>query len=192
MANANAPFGLKPIRGAFSQPYNDGAQPYAKAAADTAVVRYGDPVVVTGAETAEGVPIVTLATAGSTNAITGIAVGFRPLGVSEWLGYAPASTLYEVLVTDNPDGEYLIQEDSDGGALAAGSTGLNAAIVFGAATGNQSAAMLDSSTAATTAGLQVRILGLAQIPGNAIGNYAVWRVRLNNVTTTPNAASTGA
>lgn len=192
MANANAPFGLKPIRGASSQPYNDGAQPYAKLAADTSVIRYGDPVTVTGTADADGRPAVTLSTAGATNAITGVAVGFRPIGATEWLGYAPASTAYEVLVEDNPFAEYLIQEDSDGGALAVADVGLNAAIVFGTATGNRSAAMLDSSTKATTAGLQVRIVGLAQIVGNAIGDYAVWRVRLNNVTTTPNAGSTGA
>lgn len=192
MANANAPFGLKPIRGAFSQPYNDGAQPYAKLAADTSVIRYGDPVTVTGTASASGVPAVTLSTAGTGNAITGVAVGFRPLGATEWLGYAPASVEYEVLVEDNPLAEFLIQEDSDSGNLAAADVGLNAAIIFGTATGNRSAAMLDSSTKATTAGLQVRILGLAQIVGNEIGTYAVWRVRLNNVTTTPNAANTGA
>lgn len=189
MANANAPFGLKPVRGAFSQPYNDGAQPYAKAAADTAVVRYGDPVSLTGEATADGVPIVTLTTAaGTTNRITGVAVGFRPIGATEWLGYAPASTAYEVLVEDNPEAEFFIQEDSDGGAVAVASVGLNAQLVFGTATGNNSAAMLDSSTAATTATHQLRIMGLAQIVNNAQGNYAIWRVRLNMHTHAPAVA----
>lgn len=191
MANDNAPFGFKPVRGAYSQPYNDGAQVYAAAAGDSTVIRLGDPVTITGTATADGISIVTRSTAGATNAITGIAVGFRPYGATEWLGYRPASTAYEVLVEDNPWAEFYIMEDSDGGALAATNVGQNAAIIYGTATGNRSAAMIDSSTAATTAGLQVNILGLAQIVGNEIGNYAVWRVRLNNVTTTPNAASTG-
>lgn len=197
MANSNAPFGFKPVRGAFSQPYNDGAQVYAAAAADAQAILLGDPVTVTGDATTDGIPIVTRSTAGSGNAITGIAVGFRPYGNTEWLAYRPASTLYEVLVEDNPWAEFYIMEDGDGAGagapLAAVDVGLNAAIVFGTPVNNsRSAAMLDSSTKATTAALQVRILGLAQVVNNAIGNYAVWRVRLNNVTTTPNAGSTGA
>lgn len=193
MANANAPFGFKPVRGSSSQPWNDGAQPYAAAAGDSTVIRLGDPVTLTGTATADGVPIVARSTAGSTNAITGIAVGFRPYGNTEWLSYRPASTAYEVLVqVADPMTEYWIQEDSDGGALAAVDVGLNAAIVFGTpGSDGRSAAMIDSSTKATTAGLQVRILGLAQITNNAIGDYAVWRVRVNNTTETPNAASTG-
>lgn len=192
MANVNAPFGLKPIRGASSQPYNDGTQIFQVPATDSTAVKYGDPVTVTGDASATGVPYVARTAAGS-NAITGVAVGFRPLGNTEWLGYRPASVAYEVMVECDPASEYLIMEDSDGGALAAADVGLNATFVFGAATGeNSSVAMLDSSTKATTAGLPLRIMGLAQIVNNAIGQYAVWRVRLNNVTTTPNAASTGA
>jgi len=195
MPNGNGPFGFKPVRSASSQPYNDGANTYHVPASDASVIRLGDPVVVTGTGSAAGTSDVTLATAGSGNAITGIAVGFRPAGATEWLGYRPASTEYFVMVEDNPEAEFYIQEDGDGAAagapLAAVDIGLNAAIVYGTATGNRSAAMLDSSTKATTAALQVRIVGLAQTVGNEIGNYAVWRVRLNNVTTTPNAASTG-
>ena len=180
MPNVNAPFGLKPIRSAFSGPYNDGAQPYAAAAADTAVIRYGDPVTLTGEANTLGLPIVALSTAaGTTNRVTGVAVGFRPLGATEWLGYRPASVAYEVLVEDNPYAEFLIQEDSVGAPVALTSTGLNAQLIYGTATGNTSAAMLQSSTAAVTATHQLRILGLSQIVNNEQGNFAVWRVRLN-------------
>lgn len=193
MANVNAPFGLKPVRGVAGGPFNDGANPYIASASDANIIRLGDPVTVTGDAHTDGTPIVTLSTAGSGNAITGVAVGFRPLGATTWYNYRPASTLYEVLVNDNPLTEYHIMEDSVGGALAAADVGLNAALVSGTApVDGRSGWMLDSSTKATTAALQVRILGLAQTVNNAIGNYAVWRVRLNNVTTTPNAASTGA
>lgn len=189
MANANAPFGFIPWRGATSQPYNDGAQPYAAAAGDATVIRLGDPVTVTGTATADGVPIVARTAAGA-NAITGIAVGFLPIGATEWLSYRPASTAGVVLVQDDPNAEYLIQEDSDAGALAAVDVGLNANIIYGTPTGNnRSAAMLDSSSKATTATLQCRIVGLAQRVNNEIGTYAVWRVRLNNVTTTAGAGA---
>ena len=190
MANANAPFGFIPAREASSGPYNDGAQPYAAAAGDSTIIRLGDPVTTTGTATTDGIPVVTRSTAGDTNAITGIAVGFRPYGATEWLNYRPASTAYEVLVQDDPDAEYLIQEDSAGGAIAATSVGLNAAIVYGTpGTDGRSAAMIDSSTAAATATLQVRIVGLAQRVNNEIGNYAVWRVKLNNITTAPGAGA---
>lgn len=188
MPNVNAPFGLKPIRSAFSGPYNDGAQPYAALAADSVVIRYGDPVTLTGAGTVDGLPVVALATVGGTTSITGVAVGFRPLGATEWLGYRPASVAYEVLVEDNPNAEFLIQEDSVGGAVAVASIGLNAQIIYGTATGNTSAAMLDSSTAAVTATHQLRIMGLSQIVNNEQGNFAIWRVRLNMHTHTPATA----
>lgn len=193
MPNSNAPFGFKPTRSASSGCYNGGAQVYAAAAGDSTVIRRGDPVTVTGTASTDGVPIVTRSTAGAGNAITGIAVGFRPYGDTEWLNIRPASTAYEVLVQDDPLAEYYLQEDSVGGALAAANVGLNAAVAFGTpGVDGRSAAMIDSSTAAATAGLQVRIVGLAQLVDNEIGNHAVWRVRLNNVTTTPNAAATGA
>ncbi len=191
MPNANAPFGFRPIRGAFSQPYNDGTQVYAAAAADATAIRYGDPVTITGSATALGTPYVARSTAGTGNAITGVAVGFRPFGASEWLGYRPASVEYEVLVEDSPFIEFEIMEDSDGGAIDVNAVGSNAAIIFGTATGNQSAAMIDSSTVGTTVGLQVRLLRVARRVDNAPGNYAVWTVRINNSTQTPNAASTG-
>jgi hypothetical protein len=192
MANANAPFGFIPIRNASSGPYNDGTQVYAAAAADSTVIRNGDPVTITGAATADGIPYVARSTAGSGNAITGIAVGFRPYGATAWLNYRPASTLYEVLVEVNPFGEYLIQEDSDGGAIAVADIGFNAAIVYGTpGVDGRSAAMIDSSTVANTAALQVRILGISTRVNNAVGNYAVWRVRINNTTETPNAGTTG-
>ena len=180
MPNPNAPFGLKPVRSASSGPYNDGAQPYVALAADSTVIRYGDPVTVTGTGSVDGTPAVTLTTAGgTTNSVTGIAVGFRPLGTTEWLGFRPASVAYEVLVMDDPRAEFFIMEDSVGGAVAVTAIGLNVQLVFGSATGNTSAAMLDSSTTAVTATHQLRILGLAQIVGNEVGDFAVWRVRLN-------------
>jgi len=191
MPNINRPFGLKPVRGAYSQPYNDGAQPYAAVAADAFSTRMGDPVTITGAATDAGTPVVARSTAGTGNAITGVAVGFRPLGTSEWLGYRPASTDYEVLVEDNPLVEFEIMEDSDAGALDVNQAGSNVALIYGTATGNSSAAMLDSSTVGTTVGLQIRLLGIARRVDNEPGNYAIWRCRINNSTQTPNASSTG-
>ena len=191
MPNLNAPMGFIPIRSATSGPYNDGAMVYAAAAGDSVVIRLGDPVTVTGTADANGVPIVARSTAGSGNAITGIAVGFRPVGSDQpFTSNRPASTAAEVLVQDDPNAEYEIQEDSDTSTLAAADVGLNAAIVFGTpGSTNRSAAMIDSSTKATTAGLQVRIVGLSQRVGNEIGDYAKWRVRLNNVNTTAGAGA---
>ena len=57
----------------------------------------------------------------------------------------------------------------------------NANLVIGncsTATG-VSIAEIDSSSAATTATLQVRLLRLVQRPDNVAGNYAKWLVQIN-------------
>ena len=190
MANPNAPFGLKPVRDVFSGPTSGGLSSYVALSGDSAAIYRGDPVAVTGTATADGIPVVAKATLTTDNLWTGVALGFRPRGATEWLGYRPASVEYEVLVCDDPTAEYFCQEDSDSSNLAAVDVGLNVIAAAGTASGNQSGLMIDSSSKATTATHQLRLLGLAQIPGNAIGTNAIWRVRLNTSTTTP-VASTG-
>lgn len=150
----------------------------------------GDPLVPTGVTDGFGVPMVTLATAGATHTVLGGFVGQTngPQGSQVTLLqsdplYRVASTLSYGLVCDDPNQVYIIQEDSDGGAIAAANAGYsNANLVSGSgstATG-LSGWMLDSSTASSgNATYQLRILGLARGPDNAIGNFAKWYVRLN-------------
>jgi hypothetical protein len=190
MPNANAPFGLKPVRSASSAPFNDGADPHALLAADTSVVYRGDPVVLSGSADTDGVPSVTLATAGSGNRITGAVSGFsiNPTIVAN--GFRPAGLACHAFVEHDPD---LLYEVMANGAVVATDIGANANLIAGAAgnTYGVSGWMLDTASMTTTATLQVRIEGLARRPDNDFGQYAVVLVRINQTTETPAAGSTG-
>lgn len=187
MANNDAPFGLKPVRHANGAPYSGACNRYYVASGESNNIFIGDPVALSGTGNAEGIPGVVRATAGAGSSAgdgpVGVVVGFENL-TSDNLSrtYRPASTEMFVLVADDPDLEYEIQEDSDGGAVAVGSVGLNANFIIGtgSTTTGVSATELDSSTAATTATLDMRILGIKQAPDNEVGTNAVWRVRLLN------------
>lgn len=193
MANGNAPWGLIPRRMRNSEAESGGLNEYFVAADYATALFIGDPVIISGTGSPEGVPGVVLATAGATNRITGVIVGFRPNPAIVASGYMAASTGGYVLVADNPDAEFEIQEDSVGGALTVANIGQNADLV--AAAGNtflkRSQWQLDSSTAGTGATLQVRILGLEQRADNELGVNAKWLVRLNLPTEQGIASGTG-
>ena len=81
-------------------------------------------------------------------------------------------------VLDDPSQMFIIQND---GTSAATDYGLNADVVVG--TGNTvtglSAMELDTSTIATTAALNLKIIGLWDVPNNAVGANAVVVVKIN-------------
>ena len=81
-------------------------------------------------------------------------------------------------VLDDPSQMFIIQND---GTSAVTNYGKNADIVIG--TGNTttglSANELDTSTIATTAALNLKIIGLWDVPNNAVGANAVVVVKIN-------------
>lgn len=180
MANANTPFGLKPVRsGGTSMQIETFYVP----SSDATALYIGDPVSMAGSADANGVATVTRAAAAGagTSLIKGVVVGFVPSSADETPGYRPASTAMYVLVNTDKDQIYEVQEDAVGGALAAADVGLCADIVVGAAnaTYNLSGVQLDTSTKATTATLPLKILGFVQRPDNVIGANAKVLVRIN-------------
>lgn len=181
MPNGNAPQGLIPRRMRTGESENGALNEYYVDPAYATAVFEGDPVILSGTGSPEGVPGVVVATAGATNRITGVVIGFRPDPGIVARGYLTASTGGYVLVADNPDAEFEIQEDSIGSNLAITNIGQNADLVAGA--GNtflkRSGWMLDSSTAGTGATMQVRIVGFQQRVDNELGQYGKWLVRLN-------------
>ena len=181
MPNGNAPLGLTPRRMRTGETENGSLNEYYVDPTYATALFMGDPVIINGTGSAEGVPSVILASAGATNRITGVVVGFRPSPTIVALGYLPATTAGYVLVADNPDAEFEVQEDSVGGALAVTAIGLNANLI--AAAGNtflkRSQWMLQSNSTGTGATLQVRIVGFEQRADNEIGQYGKWLVRLN-------------
>lgn len=199
MANANAPRGLVPKRYRNGSPFMGPLRKYYVNAGDATALFIGDPVVLSGTGDAKGVPGCTRATAGTAGRITGVVCGIAnddSLPSSNdmlQMGYRPASTAGYVLVCDDPEVLFEIQEDSVGGNLANTSIGLNAdlAVGTGSTQTRQSGFMLDSSTAAVTATLQLRIIQLEQRPDNEIGQYAKWLVAINLPTETGAPGSTG-
>jgi hypothetical protein len=189
MANANAPFGLKPVRSASSAPFNDGCDPFALLAADTNAYYIGDPVVLSGTADTDGTPSATLATAGAGNRITGAISGFGITPSVIATGHRVAGDLVHAFVEHDPDLLYEVQAN---GPVAATDIGANANLIAGASPdGRRSGWMLDTASMTTTATLQVRIMGLARRPDNDFGANAVVLVRINQTTETPAAGSTG-
>jgi hypothetical protein len=194
MANSNAPMGLVPRRYRNGSPYMGAARTYYVPATDATAIYPGDPVIIAGDGDAAGNPTVTLATAAS-GRITGVMVGIRPGGNNTLIPpkYRAASTAEYILVADEPDLLFEAQEDGVGGSLAATNIGQNISLIAG--NGNSytglSGWMIDSSTAATTNTLQMRIIGLVQRPDNVIGTTAKWLVANNLPTETGAAGSLG-
>ena len=201
MANVDAPFGLRAVRHRDGRPYTGSGNWYFLPSSDSTAMFIGDPVTIAGsANTAEvevpGVgkrqpgtlPTVVKSTAGTTNLITGVIVGFAadPNGLETI--HRPASTDRACFVCDDPDVLFEVQEDSVGGDLAVTNIGQNITPIFGAgsATTGLSGAEIDTSSAATTQGFQLRIVGLADKPDNEIGTNANWLVTINQHSFGPN------
>jgi hypothetical protein len=195
MSNANAPSGLRPIN-QNGTPWSGQGTLCAVPAAQTGNIFLGDPVVALGGTDAFGCPLVGIATAGAGNAVLGsmlsisngpAAGGNSTFTVTRDLPvYRQASILNYILVTDDPNCLFEIQEDSNGGAIAAATGGFaNGNMVAGAGGSTVtgfSSWQLQSSSVSSSANTtyQLRLLGLVRGPDNAIGNYAKWIVRLNN------------
>ena len=81
-------------------------------------------------------------------------------------------------VLDDPSQLFIIQADED---IVQADIGKNADIVGtgGSTTTGVSTMELDSSTIADTAALNLKIVGLYSIPGNALGDFAVVVVKIN-------------
>ena len=203
MANADTPFGLKPVRHKGGAHYNGAANPYYVPSTYATDLFVGDPVIVTGtANTAQvkrvggdfeigTLPEINKATAGSTNRISGVIVGFMPV-TSDTPVYGAASTERIALVADDPD---LIFEAQADDALAVTGVGANANLVFtssGSTITGISGVEVDSSTSAVGATLQVRVLRFANRSDNE-ANLAANKVEvmINLHTATTGVGSAG-
>jgi len=189
MANANRPSGFTPVQYLNGAPWSGQCRIYSIAASYGTALYIGDPVISSGTADANGVPGVVIGA--TTGALRGVIVG---LGTSEMLSvnpdnlnriYKPASdpSVWYAKVVDDPNVIFAIQEHSNGTALAATDVGLNTIGYSGTAgngylSGWQLASATDA-TPATTATLQLRLLGLQRVFGNEFGAYAKWLVQIN-------------
>ena len=188
MANANRPSGFTPVRYLNGTEWNGQANLYSIAASYGTALAIGDPVISSSTADANGVPGIVLGAA--TGALRGVIVA---LGKGEGLMANPSNldstkrpasdpAVWYAMVVDDPAVVFEIQEESNGTALAATEVGLNTVPLLAAAGTYQSGWLLRSATGATpatTATLQLRLLGLSRKPGNAFGAYAKWLVKIN-------------
>jgi len=189
MANVNRPSGFTPVQYLNGSAWNGQARLYSIAAAYTVALYIGDPVISGGGADANGVPTITLGAA--TGGLRGVIVG---LGTAEGLmanpknldiTYRPAAaqaTDWYAMVVDDPNVLFEIQEQSNGTQLTAAEIGLNTISVLGTGNGYVSGWLLASTTGATaavTATLQLKLMGLVRRPDNAFGAYAKHLVQIN-------------
>lgn len=180
MANADAPFGLRPVSTLTGGDWKGKVETVALLAADGTATFIGDPVKLSGTASADGLyPSVAQCAAG--NNIDYVIVGFEPDFDNESFNtqYRLASTLRLARAVPVKDVIFEIQEDSVGGDIAITAVGEACDIIVGSGDTNTgtSGVELDSSNAGT--GDQLVILGLGRDVDNAIGTNAVWRVRVN-------------
>lgn len=188
MANTNNPEGLRPVRYVSGAPYNGACREYYVPSSDGTALYVGDPVIKAGDGDADGVPTATRATAGGGNKITGVVVGVRNTP-TQTTRYRKASDAQYVLVADDPNLLFEIQEDAVGGALASTNIGQNIDLVSGSGstTTGLSGFQADSSTAATTNTLQLSIVAFTKRADNVIGANAKILVRINQHSEVPGA-----
>ena len=182
MANTDAPSGATPV-GANGSAFSGQVNRYVIPATDGVITAIGDIVSLdTAGSDTDGVMAVSRSAVGEIP--VGIVVGFEwPDRTYEDLpSYRPASTKVYALVADDPNVQFVMQEDSVGAAITSAEVGENtdlATIVNANATTGKSQMELDSSIMATTATLVINVKSLYQSPDNVIGDNAKWLCGFN-------------
>jgi hypothetical protein len=189
MANTSRVNGLRPVKHQNGSPYNGQVTEYFIPSGNAVATFVGDLVTADGtgdtvAAGGKGKGVQSVVQAAAGQAVLGVIVGFAtdPTALNS-PQYRTASTGRYVLVADQPDLIFEVQEDAVGGALAVADVGLNADFVVGAGstTTGASGVQLDSSTKAITATLPLRIVGFVQREDNEVGSAnAKVLVKINN------------
>lgn len=196
MANANRPSGFTPVQYLNGAAWSGQARLYSIAATYGTALYIGDPVISSGTADANGVP--GIAIGATTGGLRGVIVGLYDSGgtvannvsvggiVNSNLTYRPASNanLWYAAVVDDPNVLFEVQEESNGTQIAATEIGLNTISKSGTGNGYVSGWMIPSATGATpatTATLQLKLMGLVQYPAgtNVFGAYAKHLVQIN-------------
>jgi hypothetical protein len=181
MANIDSPFGLKPVQHRNGACYNGAFRYYSVAAGYGTAIMVGDPVILAGTSQTIGGRIYSdVQRAATGDVFQGVCIGVVPV-TADSLRYRAASTQRVLMVADDPDLVFEIQEVSGGTALAAADAGLNADLVVaaGSTVTALSGVELDNSTEATTNTLDLHIIGPVNREDNEIGEHCKWLVTFN-------------
>ncbi len=188
MANRDTPNGLRPVRYLDGSPYNGAHNLYLKRSDLAQAIAVGDPVVLQGTSAAagtvvagmdvEGMPSVTIYAVGTE--VVGVVVGIFPNPLALSTNHSPASTAAVLMVADDPNLIFEVQEDSVGANFAATDVGRNVDLVAYIApdsTTGTSNVELDSSVTSVTTTASVQLMRKVPRPGNDIGANCRWEVR---------------
>lgn len=181
--------GLSPHSYLNGTPWNGQATMYYIDSGDTNAFAIGDPVVLTGSGDANGVMAVTLATAGTSHDVLGALVSYggqtyggapvTPGNLDTTIIPATKTKNYYVLVADDPNLIFEVQEGGSGTALATTDLGSNINLLSGTNNGYVSGWLLNNNSKATTNTFQMQLLRLVQRADNTFGAAAKWLVRIN-------------
>lgn len=179
MANADKAFGLRAL-GNLSATGGQKQYGYEIADNQSGAIYQGDLVTISGGYVVKFLPASHTAAVGVFNGCNYID---PTTGKPTWKNYYPGSvniTTGKIVadVIDDPNQLFIIQVDE---SVAQTDVGDNADVVGtgGSTTTGVSTMELDSSTIANTAALNLKIVGLYDVPGNAFGTNAVVVVKIN-------------
>ena len=180
MANPDAAFGFREYNPLGHASTGD-IRRYRKGTAAPAIF-IGDAVTTTGIGDTDEFTTPIVEQADADNPLLGVCVGVDVRSPDNLTNVFTASgTADFVFINVDPNQLYIIQEDSDGGALAKEDVGLNIDLIPG--TGSTvtgiSAMEIDSDASKGTATAQLRLIRILEKPGNALGANAIWVVKLN-------------
>lgn len=188
MANVNAPKGLIPVRGVNGQYVTGALRSYVHDSGDSTAIFIGDPVKLTGgSSTVNGATMPNVIQAATGDVIVGVVVGVLP-DVATSTIYCAASTTRVLLVDDDPNTLYEIQQGTGGTPLTANDIGLNAnfAVGSGSTYTGYSGVTLNNVGEATTNTLDLKIVGMVNRadndPGSSVSSgsdASVFHVRIN-------------
>lgn len=181
MANVDAPNGFIPVRSNYR------VRSYYKDAT-AGILGIGDPVIrVTNSSDPKGRPEIVRATTGS--AITGVIVGIEPKYSDLSQRHMAAADVGYVLVCDDPEALYHVQEVTGGTPLAVTDIGEHIdsiTAVNASTTTGRSLYEIDNAAQATDN--TWRVEALLETPDNVVGEHARWIVSVN-LSTEANASA---
>lgn len=174
MANSNIVFGLRPVQNMGSGTYEGRIRQYSVPSGDATAIFVGDPVKLAGtSQIINGQVFSDVAQAATGDVMVGVVVGSLA-ETRDSLIYRAASTQRVLLVCDDPNAMFEIQQTNSGTALTANDVGLNANFVVaaGSTVTGLSGVTLDNTTEATTNTLDLKIVGMVNRADNDVGTAA--------------------
>ena len=179
MANVDKAFGFRPL-GNLSATGSQKQYGYEIADNQSGAIYQGDLVTIVNGYVVKFVPATHAAALGVFN---GCFYVDPTTGKPTWKNYYPGSvniTSGKIVadVLDDPSQLFIVQAD---GVVAQANIGKNADVIGtgGSTTTGVSTMELNTATIADTAALNLKIVGLWNVPGNELGEFAVLVVKIN-------------